>query len=168
MLKEQKGITLVALIITIIVMLILAGVSISLVVGENGVLTQAQDVEPAQVIGSLKEAVALANADMMATYYGDTTTGKAESVKEVGAFTDGAATEYTGMLAKIADNFSYTSKYDVDWSTTPNLSSVTGVGNSASGVLSVGDIDGDGTADTVNVTITMKKTDGLYSITVAE
>ena len=33
--KEKKGITLIALIITIIVLLILAGVSISLVVGEN-------------------------------------------------------------------------------------------------------------------------------------
>ena len=72
MLKEQKGITLVALIITIIVMLILAGVSISLVVGENGVLTQAQDVEPKQLVASAKDAVALANADIMATYYADT------------------------------------------------------------------------------------------------
>ena len=69
MLKEQKGITLVALIITIIVMLILAGVSISLVVGDNGVLKQAQDVEPAQIKGALKEAVAMANGDMIATYY---------------------------------------------------------------------------------------------------
>lgn len=75
MLKEQKGITLVALIITIIVMLILAGVSISLVVGENGVLTQAQDVEPAQIKGSLKEAVSMANADMIATYYGNSADG---------------------------------------------------------------------------------------------
>lgn len=33
--KKQSGITLIALIITIIVLLILAGVSISLVVGEN-------------------------------------------------------------------------------------------------------------------------------------
>ena len=65
MLKEQKGITLVALIITIIVMLILAGVSISLVVGEGGVLTQAQDVEPKQMVASAKEAVALATASFV-------------------------------------------------------------------------------------------------------
>ena len=83
MLKEQKGITLVALIITIIVMLILAGVSISLVVGQGGVLTQAQDVEPKQMIASAKEAVALANADIMAIYYGDTTDNKDNSVKSV-------------------------------------------------------------------------------------
>ena len=40
--KNQKGITLIALIITIIVLLILAGVSINAVVGDNGVITQSQ------------------------------------------------------------------------------------------------------------------------------
>ena len=39
--KKQKGITLIALVITIIVLLILAGVAISMLSGENGILTQA-------------------------------------------------------------------------------------------------------------------------------
>ena len=39
--KKQKGITLIALVITIIVLLILAGVSISMLTGENGILNQA-------------------------------------------------------------------------------------------------------------------------------
>lgn len=42
MLKGQKGITLVALVITIIVLLILAGVTISLVIGDNGILNHAK------------------------------------------------------------------------------------------------------------------------------
>ena len=37
--KDVKGITLIALVITIIVLLIIAGVSIALLIGENGVLT---------------------------------------------------------------------------------------------------------------------------------
>lgn len=41
MLKGQKGITLVALVITIIVLLILAGITISLVIGDNGLLNKA-------------------------------------------------------------------------------------------------------------------------------
>ena len=41
--KSKKGVTLIALVITIIVLLILAGVSISLVVGDSGVFTQADD-----------------------------------------------------------------------------------------------------------------------------
>lgn len=43
--KNQKGITLIALVITIIVLLILAGVSIATLTGENGVLTQAQNAK---------------------------------------------------------------------------------------------------------------------------
>ena len=39
--KQSKGITLIALIITIIVLLILAGVTISMLTGENGILNQA-------------------------------------------------------------------------------------------------------------------------------
>lgn len=36
--KKQKGITLIALVITIIVLLILAGISIATLTGENGIL----------------------------------------------------------------------------------------------------------------------------------
>lgn len=42
MLKGQKGITLVALVITIIVLLILAGVTITLTLGENGIFKTAE------------------------------------------------------------------------------------------------------------------------------
>ena len=43
--KAQKGITLIALVITIIVLLILAGVSIATLTGENGILTQANNAK---------------------------------------------------------------------------------------------------------------------------
>ena len=42
MLKQQKGITLVALVITIVVLIILAGVAISLTLGDNGIFTKAK------------------------------------------------------------------------------------------------------------------------------
>lgn len=45
MFKKEKGITLVALVITIIVLLILAGVTISLVVRDNGVINKARDAK---------------------------------------------------------------------------------------------------------------------------
>lgn len=45
MFKKEKGITLVALVITIIVLLILAGVTISLVVSDDGVINKAQDAK---------------------------------------------------------------------------------------------------------------------------
>ena len=43
--KSNQGITLVALVVTIVVLLILAGVSISLVIGQNGIITKAQEAK---------------------------------------------------------------------------------------------------------------------------
>ena len=45
MLKNKKGITLVALVVTIVVLLILAGVSINLVLVNNGIIAKAKDAE---------------------------------------------------------------------------------------------------------------------------
>ena len=42
--NTQRGITLIALVVTIIVLIILAGVSIAMLVGDNGIITQAQKV----------------------------------------------------------------------------------------------------------------------------
>ena len=55
MLKGQKGITLVALVVTIIVLIILAGVSIALVLGDNGVITKAKEGANAQAAASTNE-----------------------------------------------------------------------------------------------------------------
>lgn len=43
MFKKEGGITLVALVVTIIVLLILAGVAISLTISNNGIFTRAQN-----------------------------------------------------------------------------------------------------------------------------
>ena len=43
--KTEKGITLVALVVTIVVLLILAGVSINLVLGNNGIIAKAKEAE---------------------------------------------------------------------------------------------------------------------------
>ena len=58
--KSAKGITLIALVITIIVLLILAGVSIAMLTGQNGILTQAQNASKQTDIGKEKEQIALA------------------------------------------------------------------------------------------------------------
>ena len=43
--KQERGITLIALVVTIVVLLILAGVSISLVLSNNGVISKAKDAK---------------------------------------------------------------------------------------------------------------------------
>ena len=47
-LKSKKGITLIALVVTIVVLLILAGITINLVFSENGIIKKAQDAAEAQ------------------------------------------------------------------------------------------------------------------------
>ena len=69
--KNNRGITLVALVITIIVLLILAGVSISLVVGENGVLSRATGASAKSKRGQLIEAMDLALEDCQTKYVND-------------------------------------------------------------------------------------------------
>ena len=58
--KRNNGITLIALVVTIVVLLILAGVSISMLTGENGIITQAQKAKEQSEIGEEKEAISVA------------------------------------------------------------------------------------------------------------
>lgn len=59
MFKEERGITLVALVVTIIVLLILAGVTITLALGSNGVIGRAQQASNAWSEASKAENLAL-------------------------------------------------------------------------------------------------------------
>ena len=61
-LKTNKGITLIALVITIIVLLILAGVTIATLTGDNGILTKAQNAKTQNDKATVKEKVDLAIA----------------------------------------------------------------------------------------------------------
>ena len=69
--KNQKGITLIALVITIIVLLILAGVSIAMLTGPNGLLTRAGDAQISSVEGRVRDAVAAAVSEARIKKYQD-------------------------------------------------------------------------------------------------
>ena len=58
--RTNKGITLIALVITIIVLLILAGVSIATLTGENGILTKATNAKAETIKAQEKEQIELA------------------------------------------------------------------------------------------------------------
>ena len=66
--KKQNGITLIALIITIIVLLILAGVSINMVIGQNSVLTKAQNAVTENKKATVLEEAQLVLADWQTEY----------------------------------------------------------------------------------------------------
>lgn len=58
--KQGKGITLIALVITIIILLILAGVSIAILTGQNGLLTKTDNAKTQTQEQSAKEKIQLA------------------------------------------------------------------------------------------------------------
>lgn len=60
MFKERKGITLIALVITIIVLLILAGVTIATLTGNNGVLTKANTAKERTEEANIYEQLSIA------------------------------------------------------------------------------------------------------------
>mgnify|MGYP000053767850 CR=1 FL=1 len=63
--KEMKGITLIALVITIVVLMILAGVSINSIIGKNGIVERAQTTGKIQTVASIKEALELEKGDLL-------------------------------------------------------------------------------------------------------
>lgn len=67
--KNQKGITLLALVITIIIMLILAGIVISLTIGENGIIKRAQLAEKEYKEAESKEKLQLKIINLQTEVY---------------------------------------------------------------------------------------------------
>ena len=104
MFKEQKGVTLIALVITIIVLLILAGVSIAMLTGDNGILTKASSSNETNSIAQIKEDVSLAVSEIMAnkadpTYNGNESTLSIKNIATIAARNDASLTITTDSLA---------------------------------------------------------------------
>ena len=80
MLKNKKGITLIALVVTIVVLLILAGVTISLILDENGIIAKSKDARNSAIESDEKEKVEMAYVSAALKKLGDTVT--AEELQE--------------------------------------------------------------------------------------
>lgn len=82
MMKNQKGITLIALVITIIVLLILAGVSIAMLTGENGILTQAERAKNNNSEAEIADRINMALNGAYATILGEEAIPTADNIKK--------------------------------------------------------------------------------------
>ena len=102
--KKNNGITLIALVITIIVLLILAGVTIATLTGENGILTRASDAAEQTEVAEEKEAIGVAYAGVLADNNG--TGVSADELQE--------ELEKNGYKATVTDNGNgtYTVKFE--------------------------------------------------------
>ena len=57
MLNNKKGITLIALVVTVVVLIILAGVSINAVLGDNGIIKKANQAASVTKEAEVKETI---------------------------------------------------------------------------------------------------------------
>ena len=129
--RNQKGITLIALVITIIVLLILAGVSIAMLTGENGILTQATNASADTKVAEAKEIAGLDVSDVVSEYY--------EKKYVNGTATEANAGEYVKTNLTSSDETKYTH--------TANSATITIVPKDRSGATVTGTIQDDGTID---------------------
>ena len=67
--KRNKGITLIALVVTIIVLLILAGISIAMLTGQNGILSRASEAQSKTSDAQNKEELEMAISQMAMEYH---------------------------------------------------------------------------------------------------
>lgn len=61
--KKEKGITLVALVITIIILIILAGISLNIILGDNGIIGKSKTAKEKTTIAEYKEKIELVKAE---------------------------------------------------------------------------------------------------------
>ena len=74
--RNERGITLVALVVTIVVLLILAGVTITYALSNNGIFTKAKEAGMVSEQATVRDAISNAQAEAMMEYYDSTLTTK--------------------------------------------------------------------------------------------
>ena len=72
--RNNEGITLIALIVTIVVMIVIAGVSINMTIGENGIFTKAVKAKEMQETAEIKEKFELKQAEARIALGGESLT----------------------------------------------------------------------------------------------
>ena len=82
--QNNKAITLIALVVTIIVLLILAGISIIMLTGQNGILNRAKEAKEATRGGDVQDIVRMEIAhNTAADYTGGTKKSKEQVINEL-------------------------------------------------------------------------------------
>lgn len=113
MVKKERGITLIALVITIVVLLILAGVSIATLTGQNGILTRANEAKEATEQAKKGELEMLNDLNNIMENYTETTEGFDGEVNSPKISSGMIAVKYeNGKWLKADENNTNNSWYD--------------------------------------------------------
>lgn len=145
--KENKGITLIALVVTIIVLLILAGISIMMLAGQNGILNRATEAKEQTGNKNAEEKVKMAVMGARAND-GTLTVGKLRTeLANYGGTVEGDAFPVTAIVD--GKSFTVDDKGNVTSTRTPTPEPTDKISKDTSYVGYYADIDADGAVDGV-------------------
>ena len=107
--KNNRGITLIALVITIIVLLILVGVTLAMISGESSIFTKAATASEETFIAQAKELAGVVVSESMTDYYDAKYVNKSKDVTDLLSYleTDIASksAEYSDWMTFETDTF---------------------------------------------------------------
>ena len=158
--KNANGITLIALVITIIVLLILAGVSIAMLTGQNGILTQAQNAKTTNENKSAEEKVKLA---IMAAK-SQSETGELDADKLIAEITN----NYRGTASKTNNGFPVKATIDGKNFSIDGDGNVTGGTTNQEGKVTIEKGDGTKAGDIIAITSTKGTIERFYVLSYDE
>ena len=148
--NNQKGITLIALVVTIIVLLILAGVSIAMITGQSGILGQARTAAWQTKLGEAQSTVALKVSEYWTDYMSNAYSGT--TAKYYGGSNTNIGTQVTN---------GWTTENDITQKAC--AAAETELGGSTAGFAVTCDPVGSGTVKSITITYTVKGVP--YSVT---
>ena len=96
--SKNKGITIIALVVTIVVLLILAGISIGALTGDNGIINQAHTAKEDTEIASWEEQIDLAIIDAENKHRNPTLDDIKEELKNKGIINDYSQVDKDGVI----------------------------------------------------------------------
>ena len=106
--RNERGITLIALVITIIVLIILAGVGINAIMGEDGLISRAKRVKEEQKIAEITDKLELEKATLYVNEQGPITVGTyLEHIKSKGIIEQ----EDIETISEVSSNITVEGKY---------------------------------------------------------
>ena len=109
--KRNTGITLIALVVTIIVLIILAGVSINMLVGKNGIITQAERAKDSNSKANIKEKITMAMQGLIVEKYTENNkiieAGELEQQLYSEGLIDVTVSGNINLIVTVQDNNSY-------------------------------------------------------------
>ena len=164
--KNRNGITLLALIVTIIILVILAGVGIS-AINSGNIFENATNVVEQSKIASKKEEIELVIINKMKNSVREITIDKImEALEKKGIIDEGNSNEETGQVKTNPDGYIYeiTEKPNGDWEV-----KYVGKGELDTRKIKLSvELSTTGITDKVTITVTAKASAGVKSITMPD